>query len=64
MPLNSEEKREYYRNYHKQRRLREGELYRERGRAYAKTFRVKNEPKLDEQRIKRLEEKIQAIKNK
>ncbi len=41
MPVNSEERLEYFRKYHKNRREEEPELYKERSRLYAQTFRNK-----------------------
>lgn len=41
MPVNSETRLEYFRNYHKNRRKEDPELYKERGRLAAQTFRNK-----------------------
>lgn len=41
MPVNSEARLQYFRNYHKERRKEEPELYKERSRLYAQTFRNK-----------------------
>ncbi len=41
MPVNSETRLEYFRNYHKERRKEDPDLYKERGRLAAQTFRNK-----------------------
>ena len=41
MPVNSEERLAYWRKYHKERRVEDKELYKERGRLYAQTYRNK-----------------------
>ena len=54
MPVNSEERLIYFRNYHKNRRKEEPELYKERGRLAAQTFRNKKK----QERIDKLTESI------
>tara|TARA_R110000751_G_scaffold134481_1_gene236921 strand:+ start:110 stop:274 length:165 start_codon:yes stop_codon:yes gene_type:complete len=41
MPVNSEERLAYWRKYHKERRVEDTELYKQRGRLYAQTYRNK-----------------------
>ena len=52
MPVNSPERLEYFKNYHKQRRKEEPDLYKERGRLAAQTFRnKKKQEKIDKLKI-------------
>jgi hypothetical protein len=48
MTVNSEERLIYFRKYHKDRRAEEPDLYKERGKLYAQTFRnKKKQEKID-----------------
>ena len=48
MPVNSPDRLEYFKTYHKNRRKAEPELYKERGRLAAQTFRnKKKQEKID-----------------
>jgi hypothetical protein len=57
MPVNSEERLIYFRKYHKERRKEEPELYKERGRLAAQTFRNKKK----QERINKLTESISEV---
>jgi hypothetical protein len=48
MPVNSEQRLEYFRNYHKERRKEDPDLYKERCRNYATTFRNKKKQEKNE----------------
>jgi hypothetical protein len=48
MPVNSEQRLEYFRNYHKERRKEDPELYKQRCRNYAATFRNKQKQEKNE----------------
>jgi hypothetical protein len=62
MPVNSETRLEYFKNYHKQRRKEEPDLYRERGRLAAATYRAKHAEKIQQNRIDKLQKKIDNLK--
>jgi len=56
MPVNSLHRLEYFRNYHKNRRKEEPELYKERSRLYAQNFRnKKKQEQIDKLKIIDLE---------
>ena len=58
MPVNSEERLQYFRNYHKERRKEEPDLYKERGRLAAATYRAKHSAKIKQNRIDELQKKL------
>ena len=62
MPVNSEERLQYFRNYHKERRKEEPDLYKERGRLAAATYRAKHSAKIKQNRIDELQKKIDNLK--
>ena len=62
MPVNSPERLEYWKNYHKQRRKEDPDLYKERGRLYAQTYRAKHSAKIQQNRIDKLQKKIDNLK--
>jgi hypothetical protein len=62
MPVNSEERLIYFRKYHKDRRKEEPELYKERGRLAAATYRAKHSAKIKQNRIDELQKKIDNLK--
>jgi hypothetical protein len=62
MPVNSPERLEYWKNYHKQRRKEDPDLYRERGRLAAATYRAKHAGKIKQNRIDQLQKKIDNLK--
>ena len=52
MPVNSEARLQYFRDYHKKRREEEPDLYKERSRLYAQNFRnKKKQEKIDKLKI-------------
>ena len=63
MPETSEARKTYMRNYHKERRAAEPDLYKARGREYAAKFRLKKQTENADIRIQRLQDKIDDIKN-
>ena len=62
MPVNSEERLIYFRKYHKDRRKEEPDLYKERGRLAAATYRAKHSEKIKQNRIDQLQKKIDNLK--
>ena len=62
MPVNSEERLQYWRKYHKERRTENPDLYKERGRLAAATYRAKHSAKIRQNRIDQLQEKIDNLK--
>ena len=62
MPVNSPDRLQYFRDYHKQRRKEDPELYKERGRLAAATYRAKHSAKIKQNRIDELQKKIDNLK--
>ena len=60
--MTSQERLAYWREYHRERRARDPELYKERGRVAAATFRAKNIIKLKEQKLTQIQTKIDELK--
>ena len=63
MPVTSEQRKEYMRKYHAERRQAEPDLYKARGREYAAKFRLKKQTENADIRIQKLQDKIDDIKN-
>ena len=62
MPVNSPERLQYFRTYHQNRRKEEPDLYKERGRLAAATYRAKHAGKIQQNRIDKLQKKIDNLK--
>ncbi len=62
MPVNSPARLQYWKDYHKQRREEDPDLYRERGRLAAATYRAKHNAKIKQDRIDQLQKKIDNLK--
>ena len=60
--MTSPERLAYWRKYHRERRTLDPEMYKERGRIAAATFRAKNIIKLKQLKLDQLQTKIDELK--
>ena len=60
--MTSPERLAYWREYHRERRAQNPDLYKERGRLAAATFRAKNSIKLQQLKLDQIQAKIDDLK--